>query len=138
VCFHRRLMGCGASSQGHHLEDELIEAELGSRRQAATPEEEKLHMVVDVNGDKAYVQVFDHPWNDLSSFHAARSAAVAADVAASAGALRSALKEPDYCRSPLDRQRRVVKLSLQAMTSSDGGGEADAEVRVVRCSMVSS
>ena len=98
-------------------------------------------MVVDVNGDKAYVQVFDHPWNDLSSFHAARSAAVAADVAASAGALRSALKEPDYCRSPLDRQRRVVKLSLQAaaaMTSSDGGGEADAEVRVVRCSMVSS
>ena len=130
-------MGCGASAQDRHVEDDdSIEELRQSSRQPANGEDENYHMVVDVNGDKAYVQVFDRPWNDLTSFHAARSAAESADAAATAGALRSALKEPDYCRSPLDRQRRVVKLSLQAMAAADDGG-ASADARVVRCSMAS-
>ena len=125
-------MGCGSSVQSRDVEQDVSPQEArrpGGLMIPATGEE-KLHMVVDVNGDKAYVSIFDRPWNDLSTFNAARKLAELSDEAAAAGAMRSAMKSPDHARTPLEKQKRVLKLSLQpevAGTSTD--------TRVVRCKL---
>ena len=78
-------------------------------------------MVTDTNGDQAYVVIYENSFADLTAFERARHRAMAAEAAADAGALRSALKFSVTSPERLQSQKRVLTCSLAA---ADGSSKA--------------
>lgn len=125
-----RLMGCGGSQP---VDDEPVadkpvgdDALRIANSSAGASSSSRFESVIDANGDRAIVCIYDHPWNDLSHFDTARESAKAADAAAGAGALRGILRNQSYpCpTSALKLQQRVVSLRFSVMP-------ADAASRIV-------
>ena len=123
-------MGCGASTPGPAAGSEADERRPDALQTPSDGDEPIYRMVTDMNGDQAYVQIHDHPWNDLTVFDRARSKAEAANAAYEEGALRSALKNTITSPERLRSQRRVVSLSFAAAAPAAGAESSGPPVKV--------
>ena len=124
-------MGCGASSQAAGgAASENDEGRPSYVRTSDEHHEPQFHMVTDMNGDKAYVAVYDNEWSDMTAYEHARTKAMAAEVAADAGALRSVLKFTVTSPERLRSQKRVLSCSCSAADLTDTSSNGPVEVRL--------
>jgi predicted negative regulator of RcsB-dependent stress response len=129
-------MGCGASMPDMQARDAAFaaasQAEAEAASQAGTESiDAPFRRVMDANGDYAYVKVHDNGWGDMVAFNAARRKAEEAEVAAAAGALRSAMRHPSYDDlTQLRTERRVLRLGMQPVEPTEGSNGDATCVRV--------